>query len=257
MKSRSECSVGGCRRTVRARGLCHPHYKQAWVDGAIQDHDLLASPTKEWVENVAVASTEDCIMWPFALSRGYGVMKINGKARTVNSIVCEKRWGDPGVKAWASHTCGNKACVNPNHLEWASMSRLKKAKIRSPTHLAFVRQHPCLICGLQADAHHLKFAELKGVGQKVGDNFTVPVCRFHHTVLHTYSDERMFWDSYGIDALAEASKLWKKSGGSGKEKDLAPRRPTNQQIRTSRLGPVHSGEPSVGRARKGRKDNPA
>ena len=36
---------------------------------------------------------------------------------------------------------------------------------------------PCLICGRSpAHAHHIRFAQAKGVGLKVSDGFTVPLC---------------------------------------------------------------------------------
>jgi hypothetical protein len=44
---------------------------------------------------------------------------------------------------------------------------------RSKAHLAFVRQHPCLVCKRSpSDAHHLKFAQPRTIGHKVSDEFT-------------------------------------------------------------------------------------
>jgi transposase len=58
-------------------------------------------------------------------------------------------------------------------------------RIRDKEHLKFVGQHPCLICGrIPPDAHHLRFAQLRALGRKVSDEFTVPVCRTHHRELH-------------------------------------------------------------------------
>ena len=59
-----------------------------------------------------------------------------------------------------------------------------------------------------ADAHHVKFAEQRAMGRKVGDRFTVPVCRLHHRELHKRGDELAWWNAQGIDPLAVAANLW-------------------------------------------------
>ena len=58
-------------------------------------------------------------------------------------------------------------------------------RLRDKTHLRFVAKQPCLVCGRQpCDAHHLRFAQSRGLGLKVSDEFTVPLCRAHHRELH-------------------------------------------------------------------------
>jgi len=56
---------------------------------------------------------------------------------------------------------------------------------RDKTHLRFVARQPCLICARQpCDAHPLRFAQARGLGIRVSDEFTVPLCRGHHRELH-------------------------------------------------------------------------
>jgi hypothetical protein len=51
-------------------------------------------------------------------------------------------------------------------------------RLRDKTHVRFVAKQPCLICGRQpSDAHHLRFAQSRGLSLKVSDEFTVPLCR--------------------------------------------------------------------------------
>ena len=58
-------------------------------------------------------------------------------------------------------------------------------RLRDKPHLQFVAKQPCLVCGRQpCDAHHLRFAQSRGLGLKVSDEFTVPLCRAHHRELH-------------------------------------------------------------------------
>jgi hypothetical protein len=51
-------------------------------------------------------------------------------------------------------------------------------RIRNRQHVRYVSKQPCLICGrLPSDPHHLRFAQLRALGRKASDEFTVPLCR--------------------------------------------------------------------------------
>jgi hypothetical protein len=83
---------------------------------------------------------------------------------------------------------------------------------RSKEHLRFVASQPCLICGrAPAQAHHVRFAQPKGLGIKVSDEFTVPLCAIHHTENHATGDERSWWTERKIDPLGVAVDLWAQS----------------------------------------------
>ena len=80
---------------------------------------------------------------------------------------------------------------------------------RDKTHLRFVARQPCLICARQpCDAHHVRFAQSRGLGLKVSDEFTVPLCRGHHRELHRAGNEAKWWRTKGVDAMGAARKLW-------------------------------------------------
>jgi hypothetical protein len=80
---------------------------------------------------------------------------------------------------------------------------------RSKDHLGFIRSQGCLVCQkTPADAHHLKFAQPRALGRKVGDEFTVPLCRSHHLSLHRHGDERAWWTNLQISPLPIAKELW-------------------------------------------------
>ena len=90
----------------------------------------------------------------------------------------------------------------------------KLSRRRSPSHLAHVRAQPCLVCGRSpADAHHLRFVQPRAMGRKVSDEYTVPLCRRHHDLLHRDPNEADWWASLGIDPLAIADELWRESQG--------------------------------------------
>jgi hypothetical protein len=49
------------------------------------------------------------------------------------------------------------------------------------------------------------------LGRKVGDQFTVPLCRIHHRQVHECSDESAWWTDLEIDAIEIAKGLWEES----------------------------------------------
>jgi hypothetical protein len=99
-------------------------------------------------------------------------------------------------------------------------------RLRDRNHLKFVAQQPCLICGRQpSDAHHLRFAQPRGLGLKVSDEFTVPLCRGHHRELHRSSIEANWWKNVGIDATPIARKLWNETHPIREEAIMPPPAP--------------------------------
>jgi DNA recombination protein Rad52 len=85
-------------------------------------------------------------------------------------------------------------------------------RVRSKEHLRFVAGQPSLICGrTPAHAHHVRYAQPRGVALKVSDEFTVPLCAIHHSENHTTGDERRWWQERKIDPLSVAQQLWAQS----------------------------------------------
>ena len=83
---------------------------------------------------------------------------------------------------------------------------------RSKEHLRYVAQQPCLICERSpSHAHHVRFAQSKGLALKVSDEFTVPLCAIHHSENHSTGDERSWWQKHNTEPLAIARSLWEES----------------------------------------------
>ena len=90
---------------------------------------------------------------------------------------------------------------------------------RNKAHLRLVAQGACLVCGRQpCDAHHLRFAQPRGLGLKVSDEFTVPLCRIHHREVHQHAKELEWWKALNIDPLPVAASLWQTSIGATQER---------------------------------------
>ena len=85
-------------------------------------------------------------------------------------------------------------------------------RIRCKEHLRFVASQPCLICGRSpTHAHHVRYAQSKGLSLKVSDEFTVPLCAIHHHHIHTTGKEREWWQERNIDPIKIANTLWQQS----------------------------------------------
>jgi Rad52/22 family double-strand break repair protein len=85
-------------------------------------------------------------------------------------------------------------------------------RIRCKEHLRFVASQPCLICGrTPSHAHHVRYAQSRGLSLKVSDEFTVPLCAIHHNQIHTTGKEGEWWQERNIDPLKVANALWQKS----------------------------------------------
>jgi hypothetical protein len=77
----------------------------------------------------------ECIIWPFSKTgNGYGKLRYNGKFYLAHRLMCELKHGKPkNEKLEASHSCGNKYCVNPNHLTWKTHKQNEADKIKHGT----------------------------------------------------------------------------------------------------------------------------
>jgi len=92
----------------------------------------------------------------------------------------------------------------------------KAIRLRDKEHCKFVAGRPCVVCGrTPSEAHHIRFAQPRALGRKVSDEYTVPICRTHHRELHRYGDEASWWSGVGVDPVAVALGLWRRSHPDG------------------------------------------
>lgn len=92
-------------------------------------------------------------------------------------------------------------------------------RLTSESHLAFIRQLPCLIClnDIETQACHVRYSDSRfgkvnpGLAQKPHDMWTLPMCGRHHDLQHSMNEKR-FWTELGIDPLPLCLALWHISG---------------------------------------------
>lgn len=107
-----------------------------------------------------------------------------------HSPLCKKRKNDSGVVFDEAEVEERKALYGQRaeHPIDAELRRVDKPRPRhlDRGYLAFVRGHACCCCNAPgpSDPHHWSATIRRGVGQKLDDLLTVPLCRRCHDCYH-------------------------------------------------------------------------
>ena len=95
------------------------------------------SRREQFISDTLSSASDSCIVWPFAVrkSNGYGAhstgtaFRGNKKNHDVHRYVCALAHGVPENEMQAAHKCGNRLCINPQHLYWGdAASNMADAK---------------------------------------------------------------------------------------------------------------------------------
>lgn len=121
------CSIDGCDMPVVARSWCRAHYKRWRRYGTPLGGGTALGEARQFLrEAVLPYKDDDCLIWPFARrSNGYATMWDGATMGNVCRIVCEHVHGPaPTPKHEAAHSCGkgHEGCCNPRHLSWKTPS---------------------------------------------------------------------------------------------------------------------------------------
>lgn len=89
---------------------------------------------KAWAQEAAKYEGDDCLLWPFSTTRGYGTVFADGQTTPASRYVCELAHGKPFL-IWndAAHRCGNRLCCNPRHLRWTTRAENEADKKKHGT----------------------------------------------------------------------------------------------------------------------------
>lgn len=128
-----KCSVEGCDKRYLAKGLCSKHYQRLAKRGDLEVSTAPDGVPKAWLLEHKNYQGDECLTWPFGKGGG-GRGMISGEKRPMfaSRAMCIAAHGPPPFeKAEAAHSCGkgHEACVNPNHLRWATSLENKLDKI--------------------------------------------------------------------------------------------------------------------------------
>lgn len=119
------CTIDGCCKPVKARGWCASHYANWRRTGAPKGKGAVeyGLPLK-WLRSQVSHDSDECLPWPFGDNgNGYGQVRFEGTSRYPHRIMCGWVHGQsPSPLHQAAHSCGNRLCVNPQHLRWSDQS---------------------------------------------------------------------------------------------------------------------------------------
>lgn len=121
-----KCTVEGCQRAQKARGMCTGHYSRWRTYGDDFDRSALieyGAPLR-FLETLLSIRPSGCVFWPYArITAGYGTVTVDGKTQLVHRLVCERVHGPPPTPEHeAAHNCGqgHMGCIGPACLRWAT-----------------------------------------------------------------------------------------------------------------------------------------
>lgn len=127
------CNWKGCDAPLYAAGLCSKHYNRLRTTGSCEDGARARRPLSErlW-KYIEKHGPDEC--WPWigkSVSHGYGIIgkggRSEGKIRAHRAVWEEIHGqiqeGGRGYHGWVvMHTCDNRLCCNPAHLQLATQA---------------------------------------------------------------------------------------------------------------------------------------
>jgi hypothetical protein len=89
-----------------------------------------------FLERLVGHQGDECIKWPYKTgTSGYGYAYIGKRYYSASRLMCILAHGEPYL-IWneAAHSCGNRWCVNPNHLSWKNKRGNAADRLAHGTH---------------------------------------------------------------------------------------------------------------------------
>lgn len=86
---------------------------------------------RRFIELAAAHQSDACLIWPYGQNQGYGAIQYPGIRGRAPRVVCTLVYGPaPTDRRYdVAHSCGNKLCVAPRHLRWATRKENEADKV--------------------------------------------------------------------------------------------------------------------------------
>lgn len=80
------------------------------------------------LKKLITTETDECVLWPYSIREGYGVVRLNGTLRGAHEIAWELTNNQSASQgSCIRHRCNSPSCVNPRHLfletQWCPQER--------------------------------------------------------------------------------------------------------------------------------------
>lgn len=115
------CCAPECDQRRYTRLYCAAHHALMKRQGRLRSTKLKPGGPLLFVQQAMSQRTDECILWPTGKTPlRYPNVHVEGETFPAHRYVCEKTHGAPPKGFEAAHSCGNRRCVNPRHLRWAT-----------------------------------------------------------------------------------------------------------------------------------------
>lgn len=77
----------------------------------------MVAKTTRWLVEATQQETDECIVFPFALSNGYGQVRVGGQRKLAHRVAWQWHRGNIPAGLVVRHlVCDNRACANVRHM---------------------------------------------------------------------------------------------------------------------------------------------
>lgn len=117
------CTIQGCGTRHYARGWCYKHYMRWQYRGGDPAETLIAQGEEDAFQRYTSRTETGCLEWTGTiLDSGYGQVVVDNEKWRAHRLAWFRVNGSIPEDKVVNHKCFNKRCVEPEHLNLASLS---------------------------------------------------------------------------------------------------------------------------------------